>query len=132
MIWRHLPNKLPVFEAGDELATRKASGKTLNAIAEFFPQLIGGSADLSPSTDTTLDDFKSFSAHNRDGRNFHFGIREHAMGAVLNGMALSNYLIPYGATFLIFSDYMRPPLRLAAIMKIRQIMMELHINRLNS
>ena len=119
-------NKLPVFEAGDELATRKASGKTLNAIAEFFPQLIGGSADLSPSTDTTLDDFKSFSAQNRDGRNFHFGIREHAMGAVLNGMALSNYLIPYGATFLIFSDYMRPPIRLAAIMKIRQIMVFTH------
>ena len=118
--------KLPVFEAGEELATRKASGKTLNAIAEYFPQLIGGSADLAPSTDTNLDDYKSFSAKNRDGRNFHFGIREHAMGAVLNGMVLSNYLIPYGATFLIFSDYMRPPLRLASIMKIRPIMVYTH------
>lgn len=117
---------LPVFEAGTELATRKASGKTLNAIAEYLPQLIGGSADLSPSTDTSLDDYQSFSVKRRDGRNFHFGIREHAMGAVLNGMALSNYLIPYGATFLIFSDYMRPPLRLAAIMKIRQIMVFTH------
>lgn len=118
--------KLPVFEPGEEMATRKASGKTLNAIAEYLPQLIGGSADLSPSTDTVLDAYKSFSAEHRDGRNFHFGIREHAMGSVLNGMALSNYLIPYGATFLIFSDYMRPPLRLAAIMKIRQIMVFTH------
>lgn len=118
--------KLPVFEAGTELATRKASGKTLNAIAEYLPQLIGGSADLSPSTDTHLEAYQSFSAKHHDGRNFHFGIREHAMGSVLNGMALSNYLIPYGATFLIFSDYMRPPLRLAAIMKIRQIMVFTH------
>ena len=118
--------KFPVFEAGEDLATRKASGKTLNAIAEFFPQLIGGSADLSPSTDTNLDAFQSFSEQKRDGRNFHFGIREHAMGSILNGMALSNYLIPYGATFLIFSDYVRPPVRLAAIMKIRSIMVFTH------
>ena len=118
--------KLPVFEPGEDIATRKASGKTLNAIAEYLPQLIGGSADLSPSTNTVLDAYQSFSAKQRDGRNFHFGIREHAMGGVLNGMALSNYLIPYGATFLIFSDYMRPPLRLAAIMKICQIMVFTH------
>ncbi|MDN5476695.1 MAG: transketolase [Chryseobacterium sp.] len=118
--------ELPVFEPGEEIATRKASGKTLNAIAEYLPQLIGGSADLSPSTDTVLEAYQSFSAKDRDGRNFHFGIREHAMGSILNGMALSNYLIPYGATFLIFSDYMRPPLRLAAIMKIRQIMVFTH------
>ena len=119
-------NKLPVFEPGENMATRKASGKVLNAIAEYLPQLIGGSADLAPSTDTNLDAFKSFSAKNPEGRNFHFGIREHAMGAVLNGMALSNFLIPYGATFLIFSDYMRPALRLAAIMRIRQIMVFTH------
>lgn len=118
--------KLPSFAPGDKMETRKASGKTLNAIADFFPQLIGGSADLAPSTDTILEDYNSFSAKHRDGHNFHFGIREHAMGAVLNGMALSNYLIPYGATFLIFSDYMRPPLRLAAIMKIRTIMVFTH------
>lgn len=118
--------KLPTFETGDKIATRKASGKTLNAIAEYFPQLIGGSADLAPSTDTNLDNYTSFSAKHPDGRNFHFGIREHAMGAVLNGMVLSKYLIPYGATFLIFSDYMRPPLRLAAIMKIRPIMVFTH------
>ena len=121
-----LKEKLPLFEAGEKLATRKASGKTLNVIADFLPQLIGGSADLAPSTDTNLDDHQSFSTKHRDGRNFHFGIREHAMGAVLNGMALSNFLIPYGATFLIFSDYMRPPLRLAAIMKIRPIMVFTH------
>lgn len=118
--------KLPVFEPGEKLATRKASGKTLNAIAEDFPQLIGGSADLAPSTDTHLKDYDSFSGKHFDGRNFHYGIREHAMGAVINGMALSNYLIPYGATFLIFSDYMRPPLRLASIMKIRPIMVFTH------
>lgn len=118
--------KLPVFESGDKMATRKASGKTLNAIAKDFPQLIGGSADLAPSTDTDLEDYESFSVKHFEGRNFHFGIREHAMGAVLNGMALSKYLIPYGATFLIFSDYMRPPLRLAAIMKIRTIMVFTH------
>ena len=117
---------LPVFKPGEEMATRKASGKTLNAIAKYFPQLIGGSADLAPSTDTNLDDYPSFSSKHRDGRNFHFGIREHAMGAVLNGMVLSKYLIPYGATFLIFSDYMRPPLRLAAIMNIRTIMVFTH------
>lgn len=119
-------SKLPTFEPGEKMATRKASGKTLNAIAESLPQLIGGSADLAPSTDTNLDAYPSFSAKHPDGRNFHFGIREHAMGAVLNGMALSNYLIPYGATFLIFSDYMRPPLRLAAIMNIRPIMFFTH------
>jgi transketolase len=118
---------LPVFKADTKgLATRKASGKALNAIAAKLPLLIGGSADLSPSTDTTLDDFQSFSDLNHGGRNFHFGIREHAMGAVLNGMALTKGIIPYGATFLIFSDYMRPPVRLAAIMKIRPIFIYTH------
>lgn len=117
---------LPDFPAGEKMATRKASGKILNAIAKYLPQLIGGSADLAPSTDTNLENYPSFSAKHPEGRNFHFGIREHAMGAVINGMALSNYLIPYGATFLIFSDYMRPPLRLAAIMNIRPIMVFTH------
>lgn len=118
--------KLPVFKSGEKMATRSASGKTLNAIADFLPNLIGGSADLAPSTDTNLEKYKSFSKENRNGRNFHFGIREHSMGAILNGMALSNYLIPYGATFLVFSDYMRPPIRLAAIMKIRPIFIFTH------
>jgi transketolase len=119
-------DKLPVFKAGEKMATRKASGKTLNAIADYFPTLIGGSADLSPSTDTTLEKYKAFSAANRDGRNFHFGVREHAMGAILNGIALSHNFIPFGATFLIFSDYMRPPIRLAAIMKIHPIFIYTH------
>jgi transketolase len=127
----HLPEgwkeKLPVFNVKDgKIATRKASGKVLNAIADYLPLLIGGSADLSPSTDTQLEKYRSFSAADRDGRNFHFGIREHAMGAILNGLALSKCIIPYGATFLIFSDYMRPPVRLAAMMKIRPIFMYTH------
>ena len=119
-------NKLPVFKAGEKMATRKASGKTLNAIAGHFPTLIGGSADLSPSTDTMLEKYSSFSADDREGRNFHFGVREHAMGAILNGIALNHNFIPFGATFLIFSDYMRPPIRLAAIMKIRPIFIYTH------
>jgi transketolase len=120
-------SNLPVFKPDAKgVATRKASGKTLNAIAANLPLLIGGSADLSPSTDTNLNDFESFTNENHSGRNFHFGIREHAMGAVLNGMALTKGIIPYGATFLIFSDYMRPPIRLAAIMKIRPIFIYTH------
>ena len=126
-----LPNgwkeKLPVFKAGDEkIATRKASGKVLNAIADYLPNLIGGSADLAPSTDTNLDKYVSFNPYDYAGRNFHFGIREHAMGAIINGMALTKGIIPYGATFLIFSEYMRPPIRLAAIMKIRPIIVYTH------
>jgi transketolase len=119
--------KLPSFKAGKEkIATRKASGKVLNAIADHLPALVGGSADLAPSTNTDLEKYKSFSATNRTGRIFHFGIREHAMGAILNGIALSKCVVPYGATFLIFSDYMRPPIRLAAIMKIRPIFIFTH------
>ncbi|MEO8862537.1 MAG: transketolase, partial [Ginsengibacter sp.] len=120
-------DNLPVFKPDVKgIATRKASGKMLNAIADKLPMLIGGSADLSPSTDTILNNYQSFTNENHSGRNFHFGIREHAMGAVLNGMALTKGFIPYGATFLIFSDYMRPPIRLAAIMKIRPIIVYTH------
>ncbi|MDP9041810.1 MAG: transketolase family protein, partial [Bacteroidota bacterium] len=97
-----------------------------NAIAEQIPFLMGGSADLSPSTDTMLDKFDSFAQDHYDGRNFHFGIREHSMGAILNGIALTKGFIPYGATFLIFSDYMRPPMRLAAISKIKPIYVFTH------
>jgi transketolase len=118
--------RIPVFSGSEKIATRKASGKVLNAIAAQIPLLIGGSADLSPSTDTILDKFNSFSPEHRDGRNFHFGIREHSMGAILNGMALTKGFIPYGATFLIFSDYMRPPMRLAAISKIKSIYVFTH------
>lgn len=120
-------DNLPVFSAADgKVATRKASGKVLNAIAASLPSLVGGSADLAPSTDTNLDKYSSFSAEDRSGRNFHFGIREHGMGAALNGIALTKGMIPYGATFLIFLEYMRPPIRLAAIMKIRPIFIYTH------
>lgn len=119
--------RLPEFPADEKgIATRKASGKVLNAISGSLPLLLGGSADLAPSTDTFLNDYLSFDAENHSGRNFHFGIREHGMGAVLNGLALTRGITPFGATFLIFSDYMRPPIRLAAIMKIRPIYVFTH------
>jgi len=117
---------LPVFKAEGKMATRQASGKVLNAIAAKLPNLIGGAADLAPSTETNLKEYDSFTVEKRDGRNFHFGIREHGMGAALNGMALTKGIIPFGATFLMFSEYMRPPIRLAAIMKIRPIFVYTH------
>jgi transketolase len=122
---RKLPNDwestLPVFTAKDgNVASRAASGVVINAIASKIPELLGGSADLAGSTNTIIKNEPSFSAANYAGRNFHFGIREHGMGAVMNGMSLHGGLIPYGATFLIFSDYMRPPIRLASFMK-RQV-----------
>lgn len=120
-------NNLPLFDASEsKMATRQASGKVLNAIAPLLPGLVGGAADLAPSTETNLKAFDSFTSENRNGRNFHFGIREHAMGSALVGMALTKGIIPYGATFLIFSEYMRPPIRLAAIMKIRPIFVYTH------
>jgi transketolase len=113
--WR---SAMPTFEASAKgLATRAASSKVLNAFAARIPELMGGSADLAPSTKTLLDDSGAFEHDNFRGRNMHFGIREHAMGAAMNGMALHGGIIPYGGTFLIFSDYMRPPMRLAALMK---------------
>jgi transketolase len=86
-----------------------------HAIARHLPELMGGTADLAPSTDTNIDGGGDFEPDNRVGRNMYFGVREHAMGAILNGLALHRGFIPYGATFLIFSDYMRPPMRLAAM-----------------
>ncbi len=118
--------KLPAFSGDEKEATRTASGKTLNAIADYFPLLIGGAADLAPSTNTLLKKYASFEGNNHGGRNFHFGIREHAMGSVLNGIAVTKGFIPYGATFLIFSEYMRPPIRLAAIMKLKPIYVYTH------
>ncbi|HEU4584253.1 MAG TPA: transketolase [Gemmatimonadaceae bacterium] len=113
--WR---SAMPTFEASAKgLATRAASSKVLNAFAARIPELMGGAADLAPSTKTLLDDSGAFERANYRGRNMHFGIREHGMGAVMNGMALHGGIIPYGGTFLIFSDYMRPPMRLAALMK---------------
>jgi transketolase len=119
--------KLPAFKVEDgKVATRQASGKVLNSIADVLPTLIGGAADLAPSTETFLKKYASFTPADYSGRNFHFGIREHAMGSALVGMALTRGIIPYGATFLIFSEYMRPPIRLAAIMKIRPIFVYTH------
>ena len=98
------------------VATRAASGAVLNAVAGAIPELVGGSADLTGSNNTLIKGSPDFSAQARSGRNLRFGIREHGMGAILNGMALSGLLRPYGGTFLIFSDYMRPSIRLAALM----------------
>jgi transketolase len=109
-------NDLPRFEASEgEIATRVASERIINQIAVNLPELIGGAADLAPSTHTLVKGGGNFETDNPGGRNLHFGIREHAMGAILNGIALHRGLRPYGATFLIFSDYMRPPMRLAAM-----------------
>ncbi len=111
---------IPSFPVGKPVATRNASEKVLNAIAARVPELMGGAADLAPSTKTLMKDAGDFEAGHYAGRNMHFGIREHGMGTVLNGMALHGGILPYGATFLIFSDYMRPPIRLAALME-RQV-----------
>ncbi|MEE3181475.1 MAG: transketolase [Planctomycetota bacterium] len=113
-----LREKLPVFESSEgSIATRSASGKVINAIAEAIPELIGGSADLAPSNNTMVSGQDSIQGSKMDGRNMHFGIREHAMGAMMNVMALHGGIRPYGGTFLVFSDYMRPSVRLAALMK---------------
>lgn len=121
---RQLPSgwdrDLPEFPASDKgLAGRVASGQALNAIAKNMPWLIGGAADLAPSTNTrlTFDGAGDFTAEDNSGRNFHFGIREHAMGAILNGLSLCK-VRPYGSGFLIFSDYARPAIRLSALMEI--------------
>jgi len=110
------PARLPVFKAGEKLATRQASGKVLNALAAVHPWFIGGSADLSVSNNTLIEGEGNFRAGDYGARNVHFGVREHAMAAILNGVALTGPFIPYGGTFLVFSDYMKPALRLAAIM----------------
>jgi transketolase len=118
---------LPAFEApAAPMATRKASGLALNAAAKRIPTLLGGSADLAPSTNTLIQGEGDFSAGDRLARNLRFGVREHAMGAILNGMALHGGVRPYGATFLIFSDYMRPSIRLAALMGLAVIYVFTH------
>jgi transketolase len=116
--------KLPEFEPGKDVATRKASGAVLNAIAPILPELFGGSADLHESNNTYIEGEPDFlpvetGARNASpyGRNIHFGVREHAMGAAMNGMALYDGIRPYGGTFLVFSDYMRAAVRLAALMQ---------------
>jgi len=126
---------LPVFEAGKEVSTRAASGKVLDALGSVIPELWGGSADLAESNNTTIAGAKSFvpeqwSTHewtgDKYGRVLHFGIREHAMGAILNGIVLHGPTRAFGGTFLIFSDYMRPAVRLAALMKVPSIFVWTH------
>ncbi|MFH1187838.1 MAG: transketolase C-terminal domain-containing protein, partial [bacterium] len=121
---------IPKFEVGEKgMATRTASHKVINAIAPNLPTLLGGSADLGPSNNTKLEGMGDVAANNPDNteaRNLHFGVREHAMGAILNGLALSKLIIPYGGTFLIFSNYMLPAIRLAALMKLRVVYVFTH------
>jgi transketolase len=130
-----IADALPIFESGKDVSTRAASGKVINALAAQLPELWGGSADLAESNLTTINDAPSFipaewSTHewsgNPFGRVLHFGIREHAMGAILNGIVLHGPTRAFGGTFLIFSDYMRPAVRLAALMDIRSIFVWTH------
>jgi transketolase len=117
-----LSSHLPTFKPDRKgMATRASSGTTLNALASVLPELIGGSADLTDSNKTEIKGEPYISAEDREGRYIHFGVREHGMGAILNGMALYGGLIPFGGTFLVFSDYMRPSIRLAAMMRQRVI-----------
>jgi transketolase len=118
---------IPTFKPGDKpVATRAASGQVLNGIAGKLPMLVGGSADLTPSNNTAIKGRADFEAASLEGLYFRFGIREHAMGSILNGIALSRLWIPYGGTFLIFYDYMRPPVRLASLMKLQTIYLYTH------
>ncbi len=122
--WDAEINEFPADEKG--LATRVASGKVLNAIAPNLLDLIGGSADLTPSTKTWINGSKAFQAETPEGRNLHFGVREHGMGGIVNGMALYPGVIPFGATFLMFSDYMRGALRLSALSHLQSIWVFTH------
>jgi transketolase len=109
---------IPTFTSENgNVATRAASGVVLNALAGRVPELMGGSADLTPSNNTTIKGATSYTAVSTEGRYIHFGVREHAMGAMMSGMALHGGIIPYGGTFLVFSDYMRPAIRLASVMQ---------------
>ena len=118
---------VPSFTIADgAMATRVASGKVLNAIAATLPELVGGSADLAPSNNTHLNGYGNLGAGELNARNIHFGVREHAMGNVVNGLAMHGGLIPYSGTFLVFSDYMRPAIRLAAIMKTHAVFVFTH------
>jgi transketolase len=117
---------IPTFEADAKgIASRDSSGKVLNAVSNRMPWLVGGSADLAPSTKTDIKGEASFEGNNYAGRNFHFGVREHAMGSIVNGMALSG-LRAYGSTFFVFLDYMRPPVRLSALMELGAVWVFTH------
>lgn len=120
-------SSLPQFPPDEKgIATRAASGKVINAIAKSLPELMGGSADLAPSNKTWIEGEPAFQADSPEGRNMHFGVRENAMGSIVNGMAVHAGLIPYGATFLVFSDYMRPAVRISALSKYHSIWVFTH------
>lgn len=117
---------IPIFSPGEAMATRKASGTVINAIAPVLPNFMGGSADLAPSNNTLIRESADFEAETTAGRNIRFGVREHAMGGIVNGMARHGGMLPYGATFHIFSDYMRPAIRIAALMRARSVFVFTH------
>ena len=117
---------LPTFADAKPMATRVASGEVINALAPHLPMLIGGSADLGPSNNTDIKDGGSFEAGSYDGRVLHWGIREHAMGSTMTGISLNGGLIPFGGTFMCFSDYMRPAIRLAALSEVQAIYVFTH------
>ncbi len=122
----NLRDHLPTFEAGTKIATRAASGKVLDALMPSLPMVLGGSADLTPSNNTQFAGVEDFQIQNRTGRYVRYGVREHAMGAIMNGISISGLLRAYGGTFLAFSDYMRPTLRLAALSKYPSIFVFTH------
>ena len=117
---------LPSFADAKPMATRQASGEVINALAPHMPTLVGGSADLGPSNNTDIKDGGSFQPGSYEGRIFHFGVREHAMGATMTGMSLNGGLIPYGGTFMCFSDYMKPAIRLAALSHVQVVYVFTH------
>jgi transketolase len=119
-------SRLPTFDGAKPMATRQASGEVINALAPHMPMLVGGSADLGPSTNTDIKDGGSFQHGSYEGRILHFGVREHGMGAALTGMSLNGGLIPYGATFMCFSDYMKPSIRLAALSHVQVVYVFTH------
>ena len=118
--------ELPVYDPGSKKATRESSGEVLNALAKTVPQIIGGAADLASSTKTLIKGDENFLPESYHGRNVWFGVREFAMGAAVNGMALHGGVIPYGSTFFVFSDYLRPAIRLAALMSVPSIFVFTH------
>ena len=118
--------QIPYFEAGSKMATRAASGKILDYLAPLIPNFLGGSADLTPSNKTFPKSEESFSPKNPSGRYIHYGVREHGMGGIMNGLALHGGILPYGATFFVFTDYMRPAMRMAALMGIQVIYVMTH------
>jgi transketolase len=124
--WETIWTAVPKFDPSGSMATREAQGKVLDAIMPKLPLVLGGSADLTPSNNTRFSGAKDFSVSNRSGRYIRYGVREHGMGAILNGIAVGGMLIPYGGTFFVFSDYMRPAIRLAALSRYPSIFVFTH------